>query len=393
MTSTHRHEIDVGTSLEDGEFEQSSMVHLFLGCVDCTGERHTAFVSCQERPMPEDEQQTQTLDEGVWAIVDDGCNSCCHGESWRRNTENTIHHKGLEAVWLHRKGDHVQWSGNEHDKWKTEVGDGCEIYRNLVSSFQVACTHGRLEKSHPVLINGRHRSVSNVVVSNIGTIWWRVSQGFNTSSLSTGLLGKHLRRHMLRMPKSQSWHFLTSLTNLDEGNWLGTLPRFSSEICSGKTPLPSSGSLTGMGQYSAVLTSETQQQNSPFSFRDAEAESLTFTFRGADSGHLESGQTTHSHSEIGSVKAAAICGAPDVTVSASAIGDQVCETHEESKDFRQRLVESVSQCESNEWRHIVKLTSLSTPMLNAFFDEAEHIGKYTQFPNIHRTWIKWLECG
>ena len=47
--------------LEDGDCEQSSMVQLFRVCVDCTGEQHTAFVSCQERPMPEDKQQTQTL--------------------------------------------------------------------------------------------------------------------------------------------------------------------------------------------------------------------------------------------------------------------------------------------------------------------------------------------
>ena len=66
------------------------MVQLFLDFVDGTGEQLTAFVFCQERPMHEDDQQTQTprvvdpiLDEGVWAIVDDGCNSCCHGELWR----------------------------------------------------------------------------------------------------------------------------------------------------------------------------------------------------------------------------------------------------------------------------------------------------------------------
>ena len=26
-------------------------------------------------------------DDGVWAIIDDGCNSCCHGEVWRQNAE------------------------------------------------------------------------------------------------------------------------------------------------------------------------------------------------------------------------------------------------------------------------------------------------------------------
>ena len=26
-------------------------------------------------------------DESVWVIIDDGCNSCCHGEVWRQNAE------------------------------------------------------------------------------------------------------------------------------------------------------------------------------------------------------------------------------------------------------------------------------------------------------------------
>ena len=29
-------------------------------------------------------------DEGVWAIIDDGCNSCCHGEVWRQNAEAKV---------------------------------------------------------------------------------------------------------------------------------------------------------------------------------------------------------------------------------------------------------------------------------------------------------------
>ena len=73
------------------------------------------------------------------------------------------------------------------------------------------------------------------------------------------------------------------------------------------------------------------------------------------------------------------------------------ETHEESKNFRQRLVEAVSQCESGDWRHKFEHTLLSTPMLHAFFVEAEHKrGKTRNF----RTCIgpgsdgpTRLECG
>ena len=45
--------------LEDGDYEQSAMVQLFLDCVDRTNEQHAAFVSCRERPMHEDDQQSQ----------------------------------------------------------------------------------------------------------------------------------------------------------------------------------------------------------------------------------------------------------------------------------------------------------------------------------------------
>ena len=44
-----------------------------------------------------------TADEGVWAIVDDGCNSCCHGEVWRQNAEATMKVLRLQPIWEHRK--------------------------------------------------------------------------------------------------------------------------------------------------------------------------------------------------------------------------------------------------------------------------------------------------
>ena len=41
-----------------------------------------------------DDNQTLSLgvvdpiaDDGVWAIIDDRCNSCCRGEVWRQNAE------------------------------------------------------------------------------------------------------------------------------------------------------------------------------------------------------------------------------------------------------------------------------------------------------------------
>ena len=42
-------------------------------------------------------------DEGVPAIIDDGCNNCCHGEVWRQNAETKMKVLGLHPIWLHRK--------------------------------------------------------------------------------------------------------------------------------------------------------------------------------------------------------------------------------------------------------------------------------------------------
>ena len=57
-------------------------------------------------------------DKGVWAIKDDGCNRCCHGEVRRQYAETKMKVLGLQPIWLHKKGYYIQWRWNEHDKWK-----------------------------------------------------------------------------------------------------------------------------------------------------------------------------------------------------------------------------------------------------------------------------------
>ena len=83
--------------LSDGCYRQSVMVQLFLDCVDRATASSTAFVSFREQPMHFKDNQTLNLraddpiaDGGVWAIVDDGCNRCCHGEVWRQNAEAKV---------------------------------------------------------------------------------------------------------------------------------------------------------------------------------------------------------------------------------------------------------------------------------------------------------------
>ena len=70
------------------------MLRLFLDCVDRAVVSSTAFLSFREQPVEFGGDRALSLrvvdpiaDEGVWAVIDDGCNSCCHGEVWRQNAE------------------------------------------------------------------------------------------------------------------------------------------------------------------------------------------------------------------------------------------------------------------------------------------------------------------
>ena len=117
--------------LSDGDYHQSVMVQFFLDCVDRTTASSTAFVSFRVQPMQFNDNQTPSLrvvdpiaDEGVWAIIDDGCNSCCHGEVLRQNAEMKMKVLGFHPFWLHGKANYFQWRWNLHDKWKVENTNG-----------------------------------------------------------------------------------------------------------------------------------------------------------------------------------------------------------------------------------------------------------------------------
>ena len=94
----------------NGQNKPSTMLQLHRDCLDRAAESTAAFVSIQERPMDSEDNQTLILrvvgpiaDDGVWAIVDEGCNSCCHGDVWRQNAEVKMKVLGLHPIGLHRK--------------------------------------------------------------------------------------------------------------------------------------------------------------------------------------------------------------------------------------------------------------------------------------------------
>ena len=62
--------------------------------------------------------------EGVWAIIDDGCNSCCHGEVRRQNAEANMKAFGLHPIWLHRKASTFIGVGTSTTSGKFENSHG-----------------------------------------------------------------------------------------------------------------------------------------------------------------------------------------------------------------------------------------------------------------------------
>ena len=96
--------------LSDKDYKQMMMiVQLSLDCIHRANASSTAFVSLREQPMHFHDNQTLNLRvidpiaDGVWAIIDDGCNSCCHGEVWRQNAGTKMKVLGLRPISLHRK--------------------------------------------------------------------------------------------------------------------------------------------------------------------------------------------------------------------------------------------------------------------------------------------------
>ena len=141
--------------LSDGDYEQSMMVQLFLDCVDRATASATVFVSFREQPMHFNDNQTLSLRvvdpiaaEGVWATVDDGCNSGCHGEVWRQNVEAKI--KVLH-LWLHRRATTFNGIGTSTTSGKLKIPMAVRLQESVVVIPGYVHAHEIQKKTHPLL--------------------------------------------------------------------------------------------------------------------------------------------------------------------------------------------------------------------------------------------------
>ena len=151
--------LDHVSRLPDGDYEQSMMVQLFVDCVDRATASSNSCVSFREQPLHFKDNQTLNLrevdpigDEGVWAIIDDGCNRCCHGEVWRQKRGSKNESSALSTQLDTQKSDNFQRRWSKHNKWRAENSRAVRLQESDL--VMPGCVHSRgiLEKTHPLLV-------------------------------------------------------------------------------------------------------------------------------------------------------------------------------------------------------------------------------------------------
>ena len=94
-------------------------------------------------------------DEGVWAIVDDGSNSCCHGQIWRKNAEAKWKKLGFKCI-LKNSKRHVFGgigSGSTHSSGKYRMPFAMQLMQSRLNLPGAIDSHEIADKSHPMLLS------------------------------------------------------------------------------------------------------------------------------------------------------------------------------------------------------------------------------------------------
>ena len=81
---------------DTGDISTSEMVSLLHDCVqEASDNELIAFMAPTPAPSISADTALSRLrsidifkDDGVWATLDEGCNSCCHGKAWALNAED-----------------------------------------------------------------------------------------------------------------------------------------------------------------------------------------------------------------------------------------------------------------------------------------------------------------
>ena len=100
-----RRMLEQASPSSNGDYEQSTTFQFHLDCIDRAVESITELVSIRVRCRYSDDNHTLSLRDvdptaydGVWAIVDDGCNSCSHNRARRQNAAAKTKVLGLHPI-------------------------------------------------------------------------------------------------------------------------------------------------------------------------------------------------------------------------------------------------------------------------------------------------------
>ena len=92
-------------------------------------------------------------EEGVWAVKDDGCNCCSHGEDWRRNAEAKMKFLGLHTFWIFRKAATFNGFGASTTSGKLKIPMAVRLQESDMVIPGCILSHEILEKTHPLLLS------------------------------------------------------------------------------------------------------------------------------------------------------------------------------------------------------------------------------------------------
>ena len=92
-------------------------------------------------------------DEGVWAIVDDACNSSCHGRSWRLNAEEKWKKKGFNSFVRSSKPTTFKGVGNAQTAGKLHVPFATKLVESGMIIPGGMDSHELPTADHPMLIS------------------------------------------------------------------------------------------------------------------------------------------------------------------------------------------------------------------------------------------------
>ena len=155
----------LAAKLEDGNYNLKDVTVMLLDSVDTSVEAlrsaglpPTAFMAVL--PWLRTERQATHLrvvdpltDPHIWAIADDGCNSCCHGELWRINAEEKWKNLGFKCYFRNKAPMSFDGAGSTQTRGKIKVPMALRLEENGLILPSRLSSHEIPKKVTPLLLS------------------------------------------------------------------------------------------------------------------------------------------------------------------------------------------------------------------------------------------------